>query len=161
MFWYKTIKTTIGLTMTAYADRITSLKRNQIQQINSYLDGAGRAKFDSNQLRFVKYFEESDVLELGSCCQLIRGFFIRDTNYHNHDIYGVHYDLLLNERLVNYDPSDYREDDYQMEVNEIKLQISKTVVSHILTLKTSRDRSSEFLLLNHYYYPIGLQRLDF
>lgn len=147
--------------MTAYKDRITALKRNQIQQINFYLDGAGRAKFDASQISFIRYFEETDVLGLGSCCQLIRGFFIKDTNSHQHDINGKHFNDLVHERLIEIDPNDYSEEDYIMEKIEIEAQISKSIVSHVLTLKTSRNRSSEFLLLNHYYYPIGIQNLDF
>lgn len=147
--------------MTAYKDRLTALKRNQIQQINFYLDGTGRAKFDSNQIRFIRYFEDSDVLGLGTCCQVIRGFFIKDTNSHHHDINGRHYEELIHERLKELDINEYAEEDYIMEKKEIEAQISKTIVSHVLTLKTSRNRSSEFLLLNHYYYPIGIQNLDF
>lgn len=147
--------------MTAYKDRLTALKRNQIQQINFYLDGSGRAKFDASQMRFIRYFEETDVLGLGNCCQLIRGFFIQDTTFHNRDINGSHHEDLISERLKEIDPNDYTEEDYLIETAEIKSQVSKSIVSHILTLKTSRDRSSEFLLLNHYYYPIGIQILDF
>jgi len=147
--------------MATYIDKLTSLKRNQIQQINFYLDDSGREKFDASQMRFIRYFEETDVLGLGNCCQLIRGFFIQDTTSHNRDINGVHHNDLIRERLKDIDPNEYTAEDYLMETNEIKSQISKSIVSHILTLKTSRDRSSEFLLLNHYYYPIGIQILDF
>lgn len=147
--------------MTAFKDRLTDLKRNHIQQINFYLDDTGRNKFDSSQIRFIRYFEETDVLGLGDCCAFIRGFFIKDTNLHNHDINGNHYEDLVQERLKELDPNDYTEGDYLMEKIEIEANISKSVVSHVLTLKTSRDRSSEFLLLNHYYYPIGIKNIDF
>lgn len=143
--------------MDVMVDRITLLKRNQISRINSYLDGSGYQLFDSAQLRFIRYYAESDVLSLGKCCKYIRGFLTSSPDF-NRDMHGVHFDDLVKDRL-SFLTKEYCEADYESEVSYIKAEIAKTTATYILVLGTSNEEISDCLLLNHYYFPLGIKKV--
>ncbi len=145
--------------MESTVDRISQLKRNQVNRINSYLDGMGYPLFDSVQLRFLRYFNDSDVLNMRQCCTHIRGFFIKMKPELMINSHGELLENLVNEKVSMIESDEYSESEFKAEIQEIRDELKKTTASYILILETNASSSCECLLLNNYFFPLSIRTI--